>query len=147
MAKIPQYLQETGYKCPTDNTKAPLQFAFQTNLEAFQFWGQSPEILENFNTLMTGIRGARPSWVHWFPVKEQILSGFSGKKEDVLLVDVAGGRGHDVTAFKKKFPDVPGHVVLEDLPQVIADIDSLDQTIKCIEYDFFTPQPIKGDTS
>jgi len=63
----------------------------------------------------------------------------------VLLVDVAGGRGHDIQAFKKAFPNKKGRLVLEDLPAVIDDISELDEGIERVKYDFFTPQPIKGE--
>jgi hypothetical protein len=60
-----------------------------------------------------------------------------------LLVDIGGGRGHDLEAFGKKFPNAKGKLVLQDLPP-IDDISELDQSIMRMKYDFFTEQPIKG---
>ena len=60
-----------------------------------------------------------------------------------LLVDVGGGRGHDILCFRNKFPG-RGRLVLEDLPAVIDDIKELDAGIERVKYDFFTPQIVKG---
>jgi hypothetical protein len=35
------------------------------------------------------------------------------------MVDVAGGRGHDLKKFRAKFPHAPGRLIVEDLPQVL----------------------------
>lgn len=99
--------------------------------------------MNNFNLAMAGIRGSRPSWIEWWPVETRIL------REDInesapLLVDIAGGRGHDVQAFHRKFPNHKGKLVLEDLPRVIDDIKELDSEIERVKYDLFTPQPIHG---
>lgn len=87
--------------------------------------------------------GARNYWVDWYPVEERILDGYDSK--DCLLVDVAGGKGHDVQAFQEKFPG-KGRLVLQDLPQVLNNLndEELDTTIERMVYDFFTEQPIKS---
>jgi len=144
MVKMQKYFAEKGFQCPTDPANGCLQYAFGTDKEAFDFWHRDPAILDNFNTFMQGVRGSRPSWVEWFPVKERILDGFDGSAESALLVDIGGGRGHDIEAFKKKFPDSPGRLMLQDLPAVIEDIKSLDPSIERVKHDFFTPQKIEG---
>lgn len=40
-------------------------------------------------------------------------------QNDILLVDVAGGRGHNLFGFKCKFAEYPGRYVLMDLPHVM----------------------------
>ncbi|KAL2847753.1 S-adenosyl-L-methionine-dependent methyltransferase [Aspergillus pseudoustus] len=95
---------------------------------------------------MEGDRGSRPGWVEWFPVEEQgLLAGFSGGDEDVFLVDVAGGRGHDIKAFKEKSPHARGRFVLEDLPHVVEQsLPELEQRVGKVGFDLFKPQPVKG---
>ncbi|KAL9073516.1 MAG: hypothetical protein Q9157_004721 [Trypethelium eluteriae] len=144
MASMPQYFRINGYRCPTDPLDGSFQYAFQTKQEAFSYWHQFPSILGNFNTFMQGVRGSRPQWIEWFPVRERILAGFEERQDAVLLIDVAGGRGHDVEAFKHKFSEVKGKLILQDLPAVISDIKTLDEDIQRQEYDFFTPQTIQG---
>jgi hypothetical protein len=93
---------------------------------------------------MTGVRGSRPSWFNWFPIQSNILSGFTQNDDDVLMVDIGGGRGHDLESFISKFPQIKGRFVLEDLPAVIDDTRDLNQRIEQVKHDFFNPQPIKG---
>ena len=145
MAKMPSFFKETHYQQPEDPLKGALQHAFGTDKEAFDYWHQFPDVLDNFNTFMTGNRGSRPSWVEWWPVEEQIFRGSTLDKGSPVLVDIAGGRGHDVQAFKNKFPG-KGRLVVEDLPVVIDDIKELDAEIERVKYDFFNSQPIQGTT-
>jgi len=56
-------------------------------------------------------------WFEHFPVMEK-LSG--EKKEDVLLVDVGGGVGHELISLKKRFPDLEGRLVVQDIPVYIT---------------------------
>ena len=65
--------------------------------------------------------------------------------ETPIFVDIGGGIGHQCLELKKRLPDVPGRVVLQDLPPVIAQAlpcDGVENTV----HDFRTEQPIKGIT-
>jgi hypothetical protein len=122
----------------------PFQYAFNVDQPAFQWWQQDPDLSENFNTFMTGVRGARPHWIQWFPIRERILNGASQDDKDVLLVDIGGGRGHDLHRFIETFSDTKGRFVLEDLPVVIDDYRGANARIEPLKHDMFTPQPIHG---
>jgi hypothetical protein len=141
-AKIPEYMQKYGYKSPTSFDDGPLQYALQTKLPCFDYCSSNPSTLEDFNNMMTGIRHSRPSWITWFPVKEQILQDY--QEETTLLVDVGGGWGHDVVTFQEKFaPTAP--LGLQDLPLVTSQVPTLPSNIEVISYDFLTDvQPVKG---
>ena len=43
-------------------------------------------------------------------------------KAAVLLVDIGGGRGHEMEKFQQKFPQDKSRVVLQDLPQVVEEV-------------------------
>lgn len=54
---------------------------------------------------------ARRYWVDWYPVQERILDGFDkgekreeGEEEGICIVDVGGGKGHDLMQFEERFP-------------------------------------------
>lgn len=66
--------------------------------------------------------------------------------EDTLLVDIGGSVGHELSEFRRKWPDAPGRPVLQDLPEVIAQAKtmSLHSSIELMGHDFFTEQPVKG---
>ena len=101
-------------------------------------------MMGDFNTLMKGMRSTRKHWLEWFPVEKELLDEFSGGEDDVLMVDLGGGGGHDLERFVAEFPKAKGHLVLQDLPATISDIKELSEGIKATAHDFFTPQPIKG---
>ncbi|KAI3537041.1 hypothetical protein CABS01_05095 [Colletotrichum abscissum] len=67
-----------------------------------------------------------------------LLPGHSSP-DATLLVDVAGGLGHDIDDFKKMYPNHPG-----DLPVVINDVEGIDTSIELMGHDFLIQQPIKG---
>ena len=88
---------------------------------------------------MSGNRSTRSHWIDWFPVESVILSGASNRANDILLVDVGGGRGYDLVKFLNKYPSAWGRLMLQDLPSVIRSLEGLNQGIQALEYDFFTP--------
>ena len=65
----------------------------------------------------------------------------------ICLVDTGPGSGRDMLAFKRKFPNTTGRVILEDLPAVFNDVHYNDLGLEKIEYDVFTPQPIQGKST
>lgn len=95
---------------------------------------------------MGGYSQGRPSWMdtNFFPVKEQLMKGAKGANDDVFLIDIGGSIGHDLAEFARKHPDAPGRLVLQDLPVVLGQIQTLDARIERMPYDFYTEQPLKG---
>jgi hypothetical protein len=137
-------LKKTNYKSPTDVQDGPFQYAYNVQEPAFDYWAKDPVATDTFNTFMTGVRAGRKNWVQWFPIQERLISGSTGKDGDTLIVDVGGGRGHDLNTFLKYFPDAKGRFVLEDLPVVIDDVNDRNPQIEAVKHDFFDRQPIHG---
>ena len=103
--------------------------------------------MQNFNTYMTGHRISRPSWIDWFPIEHSVLQGAKDDDSAVLMVDVAGGQGHYLETFRRRFPDAKGRLILQDLPHVIDDVQDLNPRIEGMAHDMFLPQSIKCDWS
>ena len=141
LIKLPEYLESTGWKNPTDSTAGPFQYAFDTKLGLWEFIKGQPQRLNAFNTFMEGQRLGRPQWFDFYPVEETLLPDL--KQDDVLLVDVGGGRGHDLIAFHNKYPHHKGRLILQDLPQAVNEAGEL-IGVEAMPHDFFTPQPVKG---
>jgi hypothetical protein len=83
-------------------------------------------------------------------VQGRILEGFEAGEGRPLLVDVGGGKGHDLQVFWERFcrdeEGMRGELVLQELGSVIEGIreEELDGSVKRMEYDFFMEQPVKG---
>ncbi|KAF2967108.1 hypothetical protein GQX73_g6483 [Xylaria multiplex] len=139
------WLKETGYRNPVDPQHGMFQAANQTDMPTFK-WLTVPknkEIWDNANTFFEGDRGSRPSWVTWFPTKEKFFP--EGHQQEVpLLVDVAGGRGHDLMEFLDKYPDELGPFVLQDQQVVLDSALSLSPKIEKQPFDLFEDPPVKG---
>ncbi|CAJ2504110.1 Uu.00g115040.m01.CDS01 [Anthostomella pinea] len=135
--KGPKYLQEAGFRCPTDPHDGFMQYAYQTKLNTFQFFASIPSALRDFNLFMGNTMGAREYWVDWFPVQERLLEGATITKESALLVYVGAGRGHDLIAFHARYPRQEGRLVLLDLAPVIDSLQDVDPAIECARSYFY----------
>lgn len=80
-------------------------------------------------------------WIESFPVEKEVGS-FSAEPEQAILVDVGGGFGQQAIAFKSKFPNLPGRLIVQEIPSTLAGAQPVDG-IELVEHDFFQPQPIK----
>jgi hypothetical protein len=121
-----------------------LQFALNTDQSAFE-WAFRPEnehIAKAFRAAMT-VEHMAPKWHSGVPVQEII--GNPSDPNAVLLVDVGGNVGNDLLGFHKAFPELPGQLVLQDLPASITRLNADElKPIQIVGHDFFTPQPVVG---
>ena len=143
---LPGFLQKTGYQNPNDQKHCPFQDAFHTEDDLFEWFPKHPEELNDFNLWMTGQREGRANWLDFYPLQEKLLNGFEGSDSSVMFVDVGGARGHEVEAIKKRFPDLPGKFILQDLPETIKQALPVPD-MHVMAHDFFTEQPAKGESS
>ena len=96
---------------------------------------------------MGGYSQGRPSWMDadFFPVRERLVKGAKSEDDAAFIVDIGGSVGHDLAEFARKHPDTPGRLVLQDLPVVLGQIETLDDKIERMAYDFYTEQPLLGE--
>lgn len=138
---MPEYLKENGYQNPTDETKTAFQKSWDTNLAPYQWMAQHVDQLDHFNAYMSHRRKIDVSWLSIYPVRE-VTQGLADP-EKPLYVNVGGGIGHQCAQFRETYPDIPGRVILQDLP---ATVERALPTpgVENTAHDFFDPQPIKG---
>ncbi|RAK74626.1 o-methyltransferase [Aspergillus fijiensis CBS 313.89] len=122
---LPAHLKATSYMLPNDGTKCAFQRGFGTNLHFFDYLKQHPQHASEFNNHM---------------------SEATVTPDDVLLVDVAGGIGHDLSEFHRKWPDLPGRLIVQELPEVVSQARelNLNPKLELMEHDFFEEQVVKG---
>lgn len=67
----------------------------------------------------------------------------AGDAEPPVFVDVGGGVGHQCARLTARYPELKGHVVLQDRAETIQIAPPIDG-VKAMAHNFFTPQVIKG---
>ena len=97
---------------------------------------------------MAGSHTGLSRWIDpgFYPIDTIFVDDAIPQDLSFFLVDIGGGKGHDLQQLHRKYPKMPGKLVLQDLKGVIkeAEASDLDKEILTMEYDFFTPQRIKG---
>ena len=121
---------------------AAFQRAHNTTKHFIPFLATKPDFQRFFQVYMGAFDEGRSNWTDFFPVEEEIGKGARQDPEAIMFVDIGGGMGHEGLALKKRYPNLPGRFVNQDLPQIVSDL-RLDG-IECMAHDFFTPQPLKG---
>lgn len=140
---LPSFLAKTNYQNPIDPKNCAFQQGFSTQDNLFEWFPKHPEYLNDFNLWMTGQREGRADWLDSFPFDERIVKGFCDRDGEVMLIDVGGARGHEIEAIKKRYPTLPGRLILQDLPDTVAQALTV-PGMEVLAHDFFTEQPIKG---
>jgi hypothetical protein len=149
VASLPEYLHKTGYRNPQNQEDGPFQYGLgieKVNMFSHMI-ANDHKLLDSFQTFFEVDRGSRPSWVDWFPVKQKLLEDSTKplKDDGILYVDVAGGRGHDLLAFKDRYPQYPGKYVLHDLPVVVNDQTlQLGDRVEKVAFNFFEDRVVPG---
>lgn len=141
-----EFARHNNYMTPTSLSNGSLQYTYNTEMNMFEHLHSHPPYGAMFNSHMGGYRQGRPSWMDdgFYPVQERLIDGADASADAAFLVDIGGSMGHDIDEFRRKNPNAPGRLVLQDLPVVLGQIDELDSRIERMEYDFYTEQPIKG---
>ncbi|KAI0428314.1 S-adenosyl-L-methionine-dependent methyltransferase [Xylaria sp. FL1042] len=110
---LPDFLKRTGYQTPTDGLHTRTR----------RIWPTSTT-----------------SWLPVYPVEDQVRPW---DPEKPVYVNIGGGVGHQCAQFLEKYPQVPGRVILQDLPHSI-DKALPTPRVENLAHDFFNPQPIEG---
>ncbi|KAF1961677.1 S-adenosyl-L-methionine-dependent methyltransferase [Byssothecium circinans] len=146
---LPSFFATHGYTSPTDALNCPFQHALNTPLHSFAWTAAEPKRQKAFNAMMTmrTKRSVDSKWFEVYPmtrVLEDDGEGAGHGKEEVFLVDIGGGIGHQTVDFKQHFPGVKARCVVQDIAAVIDAIpaDSLPEGVEAAVYDFFAPQPV-----
>ena len=87
--------------------------------------------------------GFRREWFELYPVQERLVTAADRSDGAVFLVDVAGGKGHDISSLNTHFPGLPGRLIVQDLPSTFENYIPL-ENVEAQPHDIFTKQPIEG---
>ncbi|OQE46328.1 hypothetical protein PENCOP_c001G00779 [Penicillium coprophilum] len=144
--EMPAFFAENKYEDVMLNTNTPFQKAHNTKLTSFEWLVQQPKHFENLQKIMTALQGSE--WTEGLEVFDNEarrfpLKALSAAPEKPFLVDVGGGHGHQCIELGKKYPNLLGHLVFQDLPEAVENLAPIDG-VRAEAYDFFQAQPIIG---
>ena len=144
-AVLPQYIRETGFHQFPTRPEDKNPFFYAHGVQFWEFFTKYPEHRKDFDEYMAARRKGLAKWHETFPIASVLGTNASTDAEAVLLVDVGGNKGHEIASFHEAHPDIPGRLILQDLPPMIERIrKDPPNGIELMPYDFFTPQPVKG---
>ncbi|KAI1744961.1 S-adenosyl-L-methionine-dependent methyltransferase [Xylaria scruposa] len=143
---MPQFFRENKYANITNPAVLPFHQGQNTTEPAFNWINERPDVLKSFMGWMAGQRDGLPTFLSTVDFNAEFAKG--AEASTPVFVDVGGSMGHQCIAVKQKYPELVGRVVLQDLPETIekVKVNPLPgfEQIEAMEYDFFTPQPLRG---
>jgi len=104
---------------------------------------KDPERASTFNYAMAAQTQASLPTVGIYPFESE-LGKLVEDENTVVLVDVGGGKGQASHMIRQNYPGLKGKMILQDRPEVIADITDELPGIERMPHDFFLEQPVKG---
>lgn len=138
--ELPDFLARKKYQDITDNTDTAHNAARKSPLPAFLWFAENPQAGAWFNDYMIHRRKGMATWLDVYPLEREVKGWDVGK---TVFVDIGGNVGHQCAALKARYPDLPGKVVLQDLPHPIS--QALDTPgVQNMVHDAFEVQPIQG---
>lgn len=142
MASLPDFVESTSFRNPDDAASTLFQYSAGTTLPYFEWLQSQPKALDVFSTTMvtsTKVQGGAITGALSALLQDEPPLG----AEDVLMVDVGGGRGEILGALRKARPELKGRLIVQDLPGEIEGHQPA-EGVESMVHDFFTPQPIQG---
>ncbi len=143
---LPEFLRKTKYANVTDGANCPWYLGHQTDQQAFEWVKERPNMMGHFMSWMVSQRDGLPMFLDVLDFeKEFAVQGANNP----VFVDIGGALGHQCIALRQKHPGLVGRVILQDREEVIQQVRTRPipgfEGIETQPYDFFTPQPVKGE--
>ena len=138
-------MRETGvHQFPT-RTEEKSPFVYAHNLSFWEFCDKFPQHRKDIDEYLAVRRNGLNQWYEMFPMASVLGPNARRDPEAVLFVDVGGGKGHEARNLREAHPELSGRLVLQELPSMIDRLrEDPPEGVELMPYDFFTPQPIKG---
>lgn len=172
VSKLPSFLNAHNYSNPSDYDTSPMKWA--VGKSQFEWLAERPKHQQMFDSYMSSRRQGKKEWFEVYPFHERLLTNTpkrqqsgdrSNKQEqEAFIVDIGGNQGHNLQRLAEKNrkgttmsgnmngnhtlegAGVPGPLILQDLPAIIAKAPQI-EGVEQMGYSFFDPQPVKGECS
>lgn len=142
---LPDWLESNRYRDPVGMMPTALTSSIPTDKTPFEMLAEDPRALELSQAHMRFHREGRPVFFDALDFEKRF--GQDTSSSSVLFVDVGGSTGSQSLILRQRCPDVPGRVIVQDRPEVVAQARAQLPSSARIEvevHNIFAPQPIKG---
>lgn len=129
-------MKENGYNDAATTTA--WNKGHDTSLDFVSYGKQNPKYLKWFQSLMSVPREG--DWLDVFSINSLALLNHDNQ---AIFVDIGGGIGHQSARLRARFPELPGRIIVQDLPEVLNHAPKM-QGIELMPHNFFEPQPVRG---
>lgn len=138
---LPEFLERTNWRNPEDYSKSAWHIGHATAHGIWEFLAEEPERMKVFNNGMKSLTTVVNKDKGPYPFDTEL----SGDVNQVVLVDVGGGRGQALERIKASFPDLKGRLILQDQESFVQDAitSGLMHDIEAMVASFFEPNPVK----
>lgn len=142
MSKLPEFLESTGWRNPTDLNHALFQFASGGEQDIFSWLHEHPPVMKAFSACMaasTILQGSRLRDI----IASILLRNASHDEKQVLCIDIGGGSSKVLGEICQLRPEIRGRMIVQDLPKEIEEREALEK-VEGMPYNFFDLQPVQG---
>lgn len=142
---LPDWLQSNQYEDPVGTLPTAWSSTVPTDKHPYGWLADNPWALTLAQAHMRIQREGRPLFFDALDFEQRF--GQDTTSSTVLFVDVGGSLGTQSLTLRKRYPDLPGRVILQDRPEVIEQVRAVLTSSVKVEsevYDIFKPQPVKG---
>lgn len=139
---LPKFLEKNKYQNTYDPNDCAFQFGHRSEYNCWEWSDHHRAAVNEFDEVVSPYV-QQASWLNFYPLMARLKAGHNLKEDEVALVNISGGRGHECEAIRARYPILPGRMVLQDNADNIAralPVKGMDVMV----HDIFCPQPIKG---
>lgn len=139
--EIPDWLRENGFADISSLVHNPTKTKYGANFfDALSRDAVREADFASAMSLQDSIPAVATAQFPW----DEVSASFDAERSDVFIVDVGGGAGQYLARLVRELPGLPGRKIVQDLPTVVASVDSSAVPFEVRPHDFFTPQPVLG---
>lgn len=142
---LPDWLQSNQWRDPVGIMPTAWTSSIPTDKHPYEYLAENPWAMKLALAHLRNQREGRPLFFDALDFKKRF--GQDTESSTVLFVDVGGSTGSQSLTLRKRYPDLPGRVLIQDRPEFVkhaeeqlTDSDKIEVEV----HDIFTPQPIKG---
>lgn len=145
MRNLPRCLREHSYSDVGNPGKGNFEHANPKGLHLFTWLREEPAAFRAHTDHLDAFSQDRTGWLDIYPAHERLSA--DGETDRSLLVDIGAGLGRDALMFRRRLPNMAGAVIVQDLPEVIADASKAlppDSGLVLQAADSFKPQSVQS---